>query len=427
MAFSQSFSFGENTLNQLDVCEVNIHRVGTSVNKTKSITPTRKKSQQPLNGISISNGFANMSPVSDAINSNKILDVVDESPTEKTNVLGKSIRERLKNASTSKKTERKHIRRSRSDPISASDSKISKSSMYKPSFTEEFGSMFDSTMELDEPDERANKKTKIKLDEKFLEDDDDFDKFFGDIQTPAMQNDAQGGNDTKSTNSLIALSDSGESDQVNVSDIERLMHTENFDQTADSVVALVKKDESQNELEWEDSAFFNDLLASQQNGENSEENGKIDPKRNDSHKDVVIDADCVSMPCGQNEDIRAMEKDLENCFLEVSIHLSNLNSTEAKSIHRTGSQFETSMVSRSISDRVVSSGTDTKTDLTNNLSIIRPNKLCIDNLADWSCSASIIKAYKKKGINEMFEWQAECLNNPKVSKKMTYFFLVVGH
>lgn len=409
MAFSQSLSLGENTLNQLDVCEENIHSAGSSVKKNKAITPTRKRSQKPLNGVSVVNGStANQSPTTDAIHSNKMLDVVDESPTEKTNVLGKSIRERLKNASTSKKNERKHMRRSRSDPITASDSKISKSSVYKPSFTEEYDCIFDSSMELTEPDDRGAKKTKVKLDEKFEE--DDFDVIFADIQTPGMHRNDEQGNDTKSTASLIALSDSDGSDQVNVSDIERLMRTENnFDKTADPS-AQVDNEQPKDQIEWEDSAFFNDLLASQQN----DVNAKAIEESNDTLADIVIDAECVSMPSGQNEDDRKMMEDnLEECFLEVSIQLSNLNATEAKTVHRSGSQLDCSF-SRSITQRMTALDEIRKTDIVTNLSMVRPNKLCIENLTDWSCTAPIIKSYKKKGIHEMFEWQADCLSIPKV-------------
>lgn len=408
MAFSQSLSLGENTLNQLDVCEGNIHYAGKSVNENKAITPTRKRSQKPLNG----KPTANQSPTKDAFHSNKILDVVDESPTEKTNVLGKSIRERLKNASTSKKNDRKHMRRSRSDPISASDSKISKSSLYRPSFTEEYDCMFDSSMELTEPDDRGNKKTKIKLDEKFEE--DDFDMFFGDILTPGMHKNDEQGNDTKSTASLIALSDSDGSDQVNVSDIEKLIRTENnFDKTADPS-AQVDNEQPKDEIEWEDSAFFNDLLASQPNDVNAK---AIEEKKN-SMADIVIDAECVSMPSVQNDDERKMmEENLEDCFLEVSIHLSNLNATEVKTVQRSGSQLECTF-SRSITERVIAlDEIAKKTDMVTNLSMVRPNKLSIENLADWGCTAPIIKSYKKKGIHEMFEWQEECLSIPKVREK----------
>lgn len=409
MSFSQSLLLGENTLNQLDVYEVNIQCVddknGSKSNKL--ITPTRSRTQKPLNGLSFTNTSVNLSPSLDALNSNKVLDVVDESPTEKTNVLGKSIRERLKNASTSKKSDRKCMRRSRSDPITTSDSKISKSTLYKNhGFTEEFSSMFDSTMELDETDERANRKTKIKLDERFEE--DDFDMYVDDIQTPTcMQHEANNRNDTKDS-SLIALSDSGGSEHVNVSEVERLMQAEHFE-TVDPSLIRVENDEQNDGIEWEDSAFFNDMLPSQQNTINAEQN-------DDTLPDVVIDVECVSMQSKQidiNDDETA-EDELASCFLENSIHLSNLNATETKSNNKNGAQLDTSLFSRSISEAMISNQITEETENTKNLSVVQSNRLSIENLGEWGCSAAIIKAYKKKGINEMFEWQAECLSNPKV-------------
>lgn len=392
MAFSQSFSLGENTLNQLDVCAVNIHSVGKNVNNNK----TRNKSQRPT----IDNS------VYQSPDAGKMLDVVDESPTEKTHLLGVSIRERLKNASTSKKSERKYMRRSRSDPITTSDSKVTKQSVYNQVMSEDFGSMFDSTMEYDETDDRTSKKTKIKLDEKF---DDGFDKYLQNIQTPSMAKDSKH-NETK-TSDLIALSDSGESDNVNVSDIERLIQSENNNKTADSP-SKSATDEPKDEFEWEDSAFFNDLLASQQdNTKNGQD--KMEMKENeDSLADVVFDVECVSMQSGRDE----VEKELESCFLEVSMQLSNLNATETKPIQTTGTQHDTSLLSRSItiSDRVNSNAMRKMSTEVNCLLTIQSNKLSIDNLAEWNCSAQIIKAYKKNGIQNMFEWQAECLNNPKV-------------
>lgn len=85
-----------------------------------------------------------------------------------------------------------------------------------------------------------------------------------------------------------------------------------------------------------------------------------------------------------------------------------------------GSHLDTSICSRSFS-------TQRSTNAMRNNSIIsmngsgcstlpKPiNERSIDNLIEWNCSAAIIKAYKKKGILEMFEWQVECLNRPKVT------------
>ncbi|XP_031620779.1 DNA polymerase theta isoform X2 [Contarinia nasturtii] len=407
MSFSQSFSLGENTLNQLDVYAGNI---GKNINKNSKsyISPTKKipPKQPVVVCLPTSCDFVNSSPNSDVIRSNKIPDVVDESPTEKSNILGKSIREQLKNASTSKKTNRKYMRRSRSDPITTnSDSKISASALYrKHGFTEDFASMFENTMDLDEMDnDRANRKTKIKLHAKFEE--DDFDKYMQNIQTPSLNNDC---NDTKNSDSLIALSDSGGSTQhVNVSEIERLMQTENFETAKSSPVPLASDDE----IEWEDSAFFNDLLESQRNSTNK----CLEQNKIEDEADPVIDVECISMQSGRNNYEKAEEDELESCFLENSIHLSNLNSIEIKSMNKTGyTQLDTSIFSQNISERIVSNEIIAKTESADNLSLAQPNKFSIDNLSEWSCSAPIIKSYKKKGIHDMFEWQAECLNNPKI-------------
>lgn len=418
MSFSQSFSLGENTLNQLDVyagC------VGKTINRNgkSHITPTRKRSQKPSTvRLLPPSDFVISSPNSDLISSNKVADVVDESPTEKSNVLGKSIREQLKNASTSKKTHRKYMRRSRSDPITNSDSKISTSALHrKHGFTDDFA-MFESTMELNETDDdRTNRKTKIKLHEKF--DEDDFDKYMQNIQTPNLNNNG-GGNDTKSSDDLIALSDSGGSDQhVNISEIERLMRTENFETVPASLTNDEQKDD---DIEWEDSAFFNDILVSQQNNTKSTEEKENDVSLFDDQPDVVIDVECISMQSSQHVDKDAEEDAFESFFSENKDHVSNINSIEIKSMNKTAvSQLDASIFSRSISDQVISNEVlpasiiVPKTERASNLSLAPINKLSIDNLREWNCSASIVKAYKKKGILEMFEWQAECLNNPKVT------------
>lgn len=403
MAFSQSFSLGENTLNQLDVDEVNLPSISKNVNKNKPITPTNsKRSHKTLNSKSISNDFANRSPVCNENNSTNLLDIIDESPTEKTNVFGKSIRERLKNASTSKKYDRKHMRRSRSDPITASDSKRSdKSSAHRNhGFTEDFGTMFDNTIEWDAPDELTRKKSKhkIKLDEKF--EDDDIDRYFENFQTPGMQRPCIDTNKTKN-NSLITLSDSGELEHVNVSEIERLMRTENFGKAENSSV-------EQDEIQWEDSAYFNDLLASQQKTVHQD-------NEHDSLAEVAIDAEVISMHSGR---IETVDDEMESCFLEVSMHLSDLNASMTKSMHKNGTQLDASILSRSIKEKTVADDDLRHIEASHNSIIPLANKLSIDTLSEWSCSASIIKAYKKKGIEKMFEWQAECLSNPKVNYEL---------
>lgn len=422
MSFSQSLSLGEQTLFQLDLCEGNVHcNDKNALNNNNLDTATINRPQKSLSVILSSVNLGHQSPNPRLSNDNKGLDVIDESPTEKPNVLGKSIRERLKDASTSKKSDRKSMRRSRSDPINgANNSKRSKSMglFEKHGFSEDTDLFLDSTIEWNETknDRTTNEKSKIsqKLDDKF--ENDDFDKYFNDIQTPKIQKDQTAQGDQAKNNSLIALSDSDEmemDDQVNVSEVKRLMLTEKFNKTADRLTET-KHDHLNDGINWEDSAFFDELLASQQIMKNYTAPMVIEnPSENE-----VINPEYISMQSSQHD---AVEEDLEACFLEVSMELSNLNATEPKSqTQKMGSQLlDTSICSRTFGQRSINAtNKTTTTNYDENLyrsTLPKPiNNRSIDNLIEWNCSPAIVKAYKKKGILEMFEWQVECLNIPKV-------------
>lgn len=43
------------------------------------------------------------------------------------------------------------------------------------------------------------------------------------------------------------------------------------------------------------------------------------------------------------------------------------------------------------------------------------NTTALKDIANWNLPPSIIKEYHSKGIRQMFDWQVECLSNPKVS------------
>lgn len=421
MSFSQSFSFGDNTLNQLDVCEGNIHcNDKNALNNNKPIVADIKRNSHKL--LSVKSSSVNheyQSPNPRLSNDNKGLDVIDESPTEKPNVLGKSIRERLKNASTSKKSDRKYMRRSRSDPINGANSSKRSNSLgfnEKHGFSEDTDLFLDSTIDWDDTknDRSTNQQTsKIsqKLDDKFG--NDDFDKYFNDIQTPQIQIEAK-------DNSLIALCDSDEievDEEVNVSEVKRLIQTKKTNETVAELTE--KKADHQNDgIDWEDSAFFNELLATQQNTKNITAPVELAENPLD---EAVIDPEYISMQCSQRD---AVEEELESCFLEVSMELSNLNATETKSeTQKLGTQLDSSICSRSLSERSMLSANKSNINRTlkakyaENLRTTLPKPIShrsIDNLIEWNCSPAIIKAYKKKGIQEMFEWQVECLNQPKV-------------
>lgn len=428
MSFSQSLSLGEQTLFQLDVCEGNIHCNGkNALNNNEPIVAKINRNPQKLLGASSpSVNLECQSPGIRLSNDNKGLDVIDESPTEKVNVLGKSIRERLKNASTSKKSDRKYLRRSRSDPINgANNSKRSDSLglFEKCGFSEDTDLFLDSTMDWSETksDHTTHQKSKIsqKLDDKF--ENDDFDIYLNDIQTPRIQKEQTIHEHNAKDDSLIALDDSAEmevDEEVNVSEVKRLIQTEKFEKTVEEVTE--KKDDCLDDgIDWEDSAFFNELMASQQNV-----NDVAAPVQQAESPldDMVADPEYISMQSNQRD---AVEEELELCFLEVSLELSNLNATETKSeTQRMGSQLDTSVSSRRLGERSMIHATQSSNNTTTNgnyggnrsLALPKPpNKRCIDNLTEWDCSAAIIKSYKKKGILEMFDWQVECLSQPKVS------------
>lgn len=407
MSFSQSMSLGDSTLFQLDICE-GIHS-NYKNSKTKSFVSPAKRSKNAVIDKPLCNDSVHRSPSPGVSNSKKVLDVIDESPTEKTSVLGQTIRERLKNASTSKKsTDRKQMRRSRSDPLCGNRSKQTDSiSLHNThGLSEGLDSIFDASMEWSDCDDknRTNKKSKLKLDEKF-ELNDDFDKYLNDIQTPKCQNDRS--DETKKTN-LIDLCDSDEMNDINISEIQRLMRTNEIETEAKSTN---KNNDDDNDIEWDDSAYFNDLLASQP----IQALATTSKEADESLVDNAADTDCVSMHSFQKDDVNDA---LESCFLEVSMHLSNLNATEVKSTPKTGTQLNASIFSTSISAEASNNAKDIQRTDQNGSKFSQPklDNRSIDNLKQWNCSAPIIKTYKKKGIQEMFEWQLECLSNPKVRK-----------
>lgn len=430
MSFSQSLSLGEQTLFQLDVCEGNIHcKRENTLNNNEPIVDSINRNPRKRLGAKSPSVNECQSPGLRLSNDNKGLDVIDESPTEKVNVLGNTIRERLKNASTSKKSDRKYMRRSRSDPISgANNSKRSDSLglFEKCGFSEDTDLFLDSTLDWSDTrnDRTTHQKSKIsqKLDDKF--ENDDFDKYFNNIQTPRIQKEQAVQEHDAKNNSLIALDDSAEMEvveEVNVSEVKRLIQTEKFDKTVDEETE--KKDSCLDDgIDWEDSAFFNELLASQQNVNDVAAPVQLAESPLD---DMVADPEYISMQSNPRD---VVEEDLELCFLEVSLQLSNLNATEIKSdTQKMCSQMDTSVSSRKLNERSMIHAAENSNNTTNNgnyggnnsLALPKPlNNRCIDNLTEWNCSAAIIKSYKKKGILEMFEWQVECLNQPKVSVDM---------
>lgn len=129
MSFSDSFAIGDNTFQELEKGFI----VKTPKMSTDLITPPSRKRR-------LSKG----NPTSDTNTYRTDLDdVIEESPTDKSNLTNKTIKERLRNTSAKKR----NFNRSKSDPITpkAKEQSISSTSI------DDFGSMFNSTMDTEPP------------------------------------------------------------------------------------------------------------------------------------------------------------------------------------------------------------------------------------------------------------------------------------
>lgn len=429
MSFSQSLLFGDDTLDLLDVCgsehaPPTEHKTNTNTANAAEISRNGAPSKmRPPNQMYIG------SPDPREPHTHRtVLDVIDESPTDKKEVnLGKSIRERLKNVSTSKKHHRKHLRRSKSDPLTADESSINRTRQDKSSMLAD-----DLDAALDSSDEwnvqLTSFKSKSKLCDKFG--DDSMDSFLKNIQTqPSLNN----------TKELIAISSSDE--DVLVSEIERMLNgSDNMSNVTFNVplesAALsaeqsssigsqsnVKPSETsllelvvESSFQWEESAFFNNLNAS--NNDLSQVNDQNDNIEMKTNVDILVDADCnLSV---QHVD-HVNEAELESCYLEISVELSKLNETHQQS------QATPQLVNTSRRISVPTAKTQPTNERAESNSCTPPKSQAsardIHSLTQWGCTSAIIREYLKRGVRSMFEWQQECLSKSEVICNVSHTFL----
>lgn len=419
MDFSQSFSLGENTLNQLDVYDQNARSVDKKSNGKEFISPPRKPAQRERNVTIYKNVINSSVTKTPDVHIQQPLEVINESPTDKSEICGQSIVERLKNATSTKKSNRKHFRRSKSDPVSKNGSTDTSSdeTLYRHiGLSEDFGSMFDSTMEWNDV-EKNEPKSKSNLMDKF--EDDGFN--FMDIETQPIQRKLDDTNSSKETG-IIELNDSSGTENVNVSDIERLMKTIDSDhddqhsfnifspeidkrcQRQYSETQKHQTEEQGAKSHWEDSAFFNEFLGSQSVA-------VID--KHDPIEEVLIDADC-SIPAQNMTSF--VENEMKSCFLELTNEISKLDESIGHPSQSTQNLHATNSIQnrvKSNESRIISMEATKSPEMNSNGSIKRC-KLDIENLSEWGCTSAIIREYKNRKIHKMFEWQVECLSNPKV-------------
>lgn len=419
MDFSQSFSLGENTLNQLDAYDRNARSVDKKPNNKEFLSPPKKSTRREGNATickSLINSSATKTP---DVHIQQPLEAINESPTDKSEIFGQSIVERLKNATSTKKSNRKHFRRSKSDPVSknaTTDISSGESSYRHIGLSEDFGSMFDSTMEWNDV-EKNKPKSKSKLMDKF--EDDGFN--FMDIQTQPQQRKLDDTNSSKETG-IIELSDSSGGENINVSEIERLMKTVNSDydnQHSFNIFSpeIDKKSQCQNSAtqkcqiegqsvisHWEDSAFFNQFLESQ---------SIVVIDERDPIEEVLIDADCSISAQNMTSFV---ENEMKSCYEEITNEISKLDDSICRPSQSTQNLHDTSSIqnrSKSNESRIISIGATKSQEVSSNGSMKRC-MLDIENLSEWGCTSAIIREYKNRKIHKMFEWQVECLSNPKV-------------
>lgn len=426
MSFSQSFSFGDDTLDQLDVCGT---RVPPAIASQHSQTPKQIGRTQNAGASSRMPPPADIGSPDprDANMKNAALDVIDESPTDKKDVtLGRSIRERLKYASTSKKHQRKHMRRSKSDPLSKDESSfvssIDRAHAKSSTATNAVGTLLDSSDEWMAAAVTASHppKSKSKLCDRFGSSMDDMDSFLKNVDTQPNANHSR---------ELIAISSSDE-DPMQVSAIERMMHGPDAtgDATGDATFDVARDMGSANlagsaangatscdnacdaSIAWDDSAFFNNLNGTLGDGaataSDLNESGEAA-----TMLDILVDADCnLSV---QHAD-QVADDELESCYLEVSLELSKMNETGQLSQLTPQLLHSTSMRSSLPATRTQPVAEPIALDE----STMANQRHCsrdIKSLTQWGCTPAIIREYVKRGIESMFEWQVECLSKHEVS------------
>lgn len=432
MSFSQSLLIGDNTLRELDKCE------NERVYPAEFVTPSGKRKCSTTNNVTLVKKSCERNINNDANNNKEAnasinvlvppLDVVDDSPTDKSHTLGKSIKERLRNISAIRSEEKRNLRRSKSVTVSKNQTE-NQHPVYLLNTANKrskgTGSAFDSKVQC---------KSKYKSDRTDL-DGDSFDQYIQNIQTqhktvksPNLQNQARTerslereGNFSELFSSQFTL----EAEQLNVSKIERMMQTK-VNITECPIVPGSENLFSDNDIcdgnnahglsvanpkdsiQWEESLFFDnsDVIA-------QHEKSLINAMRENEHESIKleqsahVEADLHDFIAEEIQFCKA-NKDISMVLMELN-NKSSHNASSAQLLHqspfnRTSKICEgkTKNLNRSRTRRSHLSATD------------------MANLADWGCSNLVLNEYRKKGIERMFEWQADCLGNENVISSLPF-------
>lgn len=463
MSFSQSFVFGEDTLRELEN--------GIIKNEPKPPTnlktpPCKRKHCNNNNSSSEKNPYRG-----------DLDDIIEESPTDKTNLTNKSIKERLRHTTSSRPSaKKKHLSRSKSDPVTPKQSKHKKQATYTS--IDDFGSMFDSTMDIErKPPNSPNKvltpKNGINPNENEKTERNAFsesiDKYFQEsfdcftqlreiekenIPTTTAATVSVAAGEIQGLNGLMFESQFSmemAADNINVSAIENMLKTQRnllpvlndlsvdaqnrssddmfnaiddsetsisrahiTNTDTDSIPFIVNSDvlpslpntANMSRIHWDESDFFNDLPPTQ-NG-----NDDIAAASQNLNENIVVDG---SMRADVNASIVGfIDEQIEICKLDVSSALTEVRQSQVFSVS-TGQRID--MRSNTGNGHVTMSVPAATGQVENISPGPTADTTCIrdiKNLSRWGFSRMILEEYKKKGIEKMFEWQADCLSNKKV-------------
>lgn len=376
------------------------------------------------------------------------LDVIDESPTEKSSILGQSIKDRLRNVSSSSKSKRKYLRRSKSDPLTKEANKSDENEhmdkySYMHGFSENFSSLLDSTSDFQYKNEEiaAVKNGEIK-ENTFHENIDHFFQESVDWESQLRKLDHLKSQNKPTENFNLNEIDENlcddffeskftlENENINVSKIESLLRSFD-DKTGNQVKSedifketdpannqheeQLKVPESMSEqLRWDESEFFNSFHEAVHNSLQVARE-----RESEAEKEVVntSSADTVELDHSLSQFIAG---EMEVCKLDVSEALSILDENIVLPM-KNESIRNTSRLTQSFNTKNVTDAVPIPARIDKN----------IESLADWGFPQIILNQYQKKGIKQMFDWQAECLNKPNVSylngKNLNLTIYIIGN
>lgn len=302
------------------------------------------------------------------------LDIIDDSPTQMQKTTMSRTRSRLMGATTSTSNKRK-FQKSKSDSILNVSTEIKKTPQQQDNYSVFFRNNF--TLELqDKTILNAPAKTEqpSPISISMLEAD-----FAKDFTNEALHN----------CNEANISTFSGDFSDISAKDVP--IFSEDFNEIFCSASKPQLEENAANI--WQDPSAFEglDMEVSAAN-ENKPASHKL-PNTNECS--FVISA-------GSNEQPKFVNKELE--LSEVLVDIGKIDksicSLEAKKSDASSQENELPPFAPKVLDSLPKT--------------LHKNFEKLKNISAWNLPLSVLREYEKKGIYKMFDWQVECLSNPKV-------------